>query len=192
MDASRSSTPTWTCRRFMRISFVLEGGGFGAAGRVRGAGRPAAAIFHEIAEQRVHRGIVGPSRSASGCGAPAGSGRRGSDGRDGRRARNWGRRAPSAIAPAAMPSPPAWTSRRNSASRCSCASAPRAPIAAEASTMFLHFDYSRNIKPAGACQPICCGPGGEGGIRTHGGREPTAVFKTAALNHSATSPCART
>ena len=32
------------------------------------------------------------------------------------------------------------------------------------------------------------GLGGEGGIRTHGGREPTAVFKTAALNHSATSP----
>src|SRR4051794_36423794 len=30
--------------------------------------------------------------------------------------------------------------------------------------------------------------GGEGGIRTHGGREPTAVFKTAALNHSATCP----
>ena len=30
--------------------------------------------------------------------------------------------------------------------------------------------------------------GGEGGIRTHGGREPTAVFETAALNHSATSP----
>ncbi len=30
--------------------------------------------------------------------------------------------------------------------------------------------------------------GGEGGIRTHGEREPTAVFKTAALNHSATSP----
>src|SRR5438270_13319874 len=32
--------------------------------------------------------------------------------------------------------------------------------------------------------------GGQGGIRTHGGREPTAVFKTAALNHSATCPCA--
>src|SRR5688500_5850802 len=31
--------------------------------------------------------------------------------------------------------------------------------------------------------------GGWGGIRTHGGREPTAVFKTAALNHSATHPC---
>ena len=30
--------------------------------------------------------------------------------------------------------------------------------------------------------------GGESGIRTHGGREPTAVFKTAALNHSAISP----
>src|SRR6478736_9980188 len=30
--------------------------------------------------------------------------------------------------------------------------------------------------------------GGQGGIRTHGGREPTAVFKTAALNHSATCP----
>ena len=30
--------------------------------------------------------------------------------------------------------------------------------------------------------------GGEGGIRTHGGLPPTAVFKTAALNHSATSP----
>jgi hypothetical protein len=32
------------------------------------------------------------------------------------------------------------------------------------------------------------GHGGEGGIRTHGGVSPTAVFKTAALNHSATSP----
>src|SRR3954469_18138646 len=33
--------------------------------------------------------------------------------------------------------------------------------------------------------------GGEGGIRTHGEREPTAVFKTAALNHSATHPLGR-
>jgi hypothetical protein len=32
--------------------------------------------------------------------------------------------------------------------------------------------------------------GGEGGIRTHGELAPTAVFKTAALNHSATSPLA--
>ena len=31
--------------------------------------------------------------------------------------------------------------------------------------------------------------GGEGGIRTHGTLSRTAVFKTAALNHSATSPC---
>ena len=30
--------------------------------------------------------------------------------------------------------------------------------------------------------------GGRGGIRTHGGLTPTAVFKTAALNHSATRP----
>ena len=30
--------------------------------------------------------------------------------------------------------------------------------------------------------------GGRGGIRTHGGLSPTAVFKTAALNHSATHP----
>ena len=32
------------------------------------------------------------------------------------------------------------------------------------------------------------GPGGWGGIRTPGGREPTPVFKTGALNHSATHP----
>ena len=30
--------------------------------------------------------------------------------------------------------------------------------------------------------------GGWGGIRTHGGREPTPVFKTGALNHSTTHP----
>ena len=30
--------------------------------------------------------------------------------------------------------------------------------------------------------------GGEGGIRTHGGRKSSAVFKTAAFDHSATSP----
>src|SRR5262245_20613332 len=32
------------------------------------------------------------------------------------------------------------------------------------------------------------GSGGWGGIRTPGGREPTPVFKTGALNHSATHP----
>lgn len=32
------------------------------------------------------------------------------------------------------------------------------------------------------------GIGGWGGIRTHGELAPTAVFKTAALNHSATHP----
>ena len=30
--------------------------------------------------------------------------------------------------------------------------------------------------------------GGGGGIRTHGGREPTPVFKTGAFDHSATPP----
>ena len=32
--------------------------------------------------------------------------------------------------------------------------------------------------------------GGDGEIRTHGGVAPSAVFKTAALDHSATSPVA--
>jgi hypothetical protein len=32
------------------------------------------------------------------------------------------------------------------------------------------------------------GIGGSGEIRTHGGVTPSAVFKTAALNHSATLP----
>jgi hypothetical protein len=36
-----------------------------------------------------------------------------------------------------------------------------------------------------------CSRGGEGGIRTHGGIATTAVFKTAALNRSATSPWPR-
>ena len=30
--------------------------------------------------------------------------------------------------------------------------------------------------------------GGEGGIRTHGRRKPSEVFKTSAFDHSATSP----
>ena len=33
--------------------------------------------------------------------------------------------------------------------------------------------------------------GGEGGIRTHGGRKPTPVFETGALIHYATSPQSR-
>ena len=33
--------------------------------------------------------------------------------------------------------------------------------------------------------------GGEGGIRTHGGRKPTPVFETGALIHYATSPLTR-
>jgi hypothetical protein len=42
----------------------------------------------------------------------------------------------------------------------------------------------KNAKSAG----ISRASGGRGGIRTHGGLAPTAVFKTAALNHSATPP----
>ena len=36
--------------------------------------------------------------------------------------------------------------------------------------------------------PFCYVLGGSGEIRTHGGREPSPVFKTGALNHSATLP----
>jgi hypothetical protein len=53
-------------------------------------------------------------------------------------------------------------------------------------------------KWGGPCNTVCgatrCAvqhgvqAGGEGGIRTHGGLAPTAVFKTAAINHSATPP----
>jgi hypothetical protein len=35
------------------------------------------------------------------------------------------------------------------------------------------------------------GVGGQGGIRTHGELPPTTVFKTVALNHSATCPLSR-
>src|SRR6188768_981993 len=43
---------------------------------------------------------------------------------------------------------------------------------------------------ANPCQraPIYWASGGEGGIRTHGPREGTPVFKTGAFNRSATSP----
>ena len=35
---------------------------------------------------------------------------------------------------------------------------------------------------------FCLDQNGEGGIRTHGAREDTLVFKTRAINHSTTSP----
>ena len=50
---------------------------------------------------------------------------------------------------------------------------------------------STNFSPPDTQKPPFGGPcvsGGSGEIRTHGGRKPTAVFKTAALNHSATLP----
>ena len=40
-----------------------------------------------------------------------------------------------------------------------------------------------------SCPAGLAAPGGSGEIRTHGRLAPSAVFKTAALNHSATLPC---
>ena len=48
------------------------------------------------------------------------------------------------------------------------------------STWLLKFNLQRHVKI-----------GGEGEIRTHEAREGLAVFKTAAFNHSATSPSLR-
>ena len=51
------------------------------------------------------------------------------------------------------------------------------------------FENRRNSASVGRPERVRNGDGGgQGGIRTHGRREPTAVFKTAALNHSATCP----
>ena len=48
---------------------------------------------------------------------------------------------------------------------------------------------TKNKKPTPMNVPISIATcGGEGGIRTHGALANTAVFKTAALNHSTTSP----
>ena len=44
------------------------------------------------------------------------------------------------------------------------------------------------ISPSTRLRSTVWNDGGEGGIRTHGTLPRTAVFKTAALNHSATSP----
>ncbi len=56
-------------------------------------------------------------------------------------------------------------------------------------------DERRSGRPALKCnrlqQANSAMAGGWGGIRTHGGREPTPVFKTGALNHSATHPTQR-
>lgn len=47
--------------------------------------------------------------------------------------------------------------------------------------MFGFADLNSRVIPTRKC-------GGEGGIRTPGRDKPTTVFKTAALNRSATSP----
>ena len=53
-------------------------------------------------------------------------------------------------------------------------------------------EIARIAQGGGGCVPSyseqSAADGGEGGIRTPGGREPSTVFKTAAIDHSATSP----
>ena len=48
------------------------------------------------------------------------------------------------------------------------------------------------LRMSAKCSPALAGcfvvESGEGGIRTHGAREDTLVFKTRAINHSTTSP----
>jgi hypothetical protein len=51
------------------------------------------------------------------------------------------------------------------------------------------FENTENSAPfVGVSVDRCGSTGGSGGIRTHGGVPPTLVFKTRALNHSATLP----
>ena len=61
----------------------------------------------------------------------------------------------------------------------------------------LEYDWNQGVQTADISLPFKAleelsrpenGNGGQGGIRTHGELAPTAVFKTAALNHSATCP----
>ena len=61
----------------------------------------------------------------------------------------------------------------------------------------LEYDWNQGVQTADISLPFKAleelsrpenGNGGQGGIRTHGELTPTAVFKTAALNHSATCP----
>jgi hypothetical protein len=50
------------------------------------------------------------------------------------------------------------------------------------------MNYSIRLVSSFIPQPSSLTRGGEGGIRTHGGRKPTPVFETGALIHYATSP----
>src|SRR5215813_11466425 len=51
--------------------------------------------------------------------------------------------------------------------------------------------FVKDVEPRLGPRSRLRGCGGEGGIRTHGRLAPTPVFKTGALNHSATSPALR-
>lgn len=60
------------------------------------------------------------------------------------------------------------------------------------STLIVKNSLMVRTEPPGAQRRFDAGRvGGGGGIRTHGGVTPTSVFKTGALNHSATPPGAR-
>jgi hypothetical protein len=51
------------------------------------------------------------------------------------------------------------------------------------------FEYNGKLRPKTVREKrFSRASGGGGGIRTHGGREPSLVFKTSAFDHSATPP----
>ncbi len=76
--------------------------------------------------------------------------------------------------------------RRRRASRCSSGRTHSPQDLAPFEQVFGYVAAKKRPKGLG-----CGVAGGSGEIRTHGGVSPTAVFKTAALNHSATLPDTR-
>ena len=102
---------------------------------------------------------------------------------------------PSTLQPSALPS----------AGRAECLAVSRVRLAAAAPKRLPTqlSDHSEAARKARNCNYMsnsqtergCCGAGtlarkygGEGGIRTHGGRKTSTVFETARFNHSRTSP----
>ncbi len=92
------------------------------------------------------------------------------------------------IAPRGTPrSPAAAASPAHRPGRCRGRASPRPTAARRARTDPPSRTCQSPPRPSHSLRKT-----GQGGIRTHGGLAPTAVFKTAALNHSATCPrCGR-
>ena len=67
--------------------------------------------------------------------------------------------------------------------RCSCNGCRKLPCSEQAALRKGSHSSAYNRKPT-----KICATGGRGGIRTHGALAGTPVFKTGALNHSATLP----